>query len=92
MNYLHCRNIEKFGKYTLSHDAYKQGLEWRYKDYIGVNIYKAMKPIVERCIPKDEFVLDFYENYYRGGMAFYNPFMKDKVINNVVSFDKKAVI
>jgi hypothetical protein len=36
-----------------------------------------MRKIVAKCIPKDPFVLEFFEEYWRGGMAFYNPFFKD---------------
>ena len=90
MNYLNQTNLEVYGIYTLSHAAYKYGLLWRYDDFIGLNTDKAMKPVVERCVPKDEFILNFYENYYRGGLAFYNPFAKDIVLSNVLSADKKS--
>ena len=88
--YFNYDNVEKFGVYTLSHDAYKHGLLWRYADYIGVDTHRAMAPIVKKCIPKDEFVLNFYETYYRGGMTFYNIFMKDRIMKDVVSYDKKS--
>lgn len=90
MRYLNQDDLKNFGIYTLSHAAYKYGILWRYYDFIGKNTYQSMKPIVERCIPKDEFVLKFYEDYYRGGLAFYNPHARNIVLKDVLSIDKKS--
>lgn len=90
MDYLKCYDVEKFGLYTLSNDCFRKGIIYRYDDFIGYDFKTAMAPIIKRAIPKDESILDFYENYWRGGMAFYNPFIKDKVYNNISSFDKKS--
>lgn len=90
MDYLKCYDIGKFGTYTLSNDCFRRGVNYRYEDFVGCDFRTAMKPIVKQCIPKNEDTLEFYENYWRGGMAFYNPFVKDKVYSDISSFDKKS--
>lgn len=89
MNYFKTYDIEKFGLYTLSNDCFRRGIKYRKDDYINLKLL-TMREYVKRCVPQDEFTLEFYENYWRGGMAFYNPFFKDKVHNNITSFDKKS--
>lgn len=90
MEYFKCYNVSNFGKFTLSNDCFKRGVQWNYSDFIGYGIKTSMRKIVEKCIPKDPFVLEFFEEYWRGGMAFYNPFFKDQVYKNITSFDKKS--
>lgn len=90
MDYFKCNNLEKFGVFTLSHDAFKRGVKWRYEDYVGYGIYSSMRKIVSDCVPKQIDTYEFYDNYWLGGMAFYNPFSKDAVLSNICSFDKKS--
>jgi hypothetical protein len=38
---------------------------------------QSMKSWVEKTMPQDEDTIDFFEDYWRGGFAFYNTVYKD---------------
>ena len=89
MQYLNYDKIDKFGIYTLSHECFKRGIQYAYKDYAMKNL-QSMKSWVEKTMPQDEDTIDFFEDYWRGGFAFYNAVYKDQVLKNITSFDKKS--
>lgn len=90
MAYLKKHDIQYIGVYGLSHDAYKYGFCYRWNDFIGKHTSEFKKKYMYKCIPQNEEILKFYETYDRGGLTLYNPFVKDRIMKNVSSYDKKS--